>query len=263
LGGDLPGLGGKNRAAGGSRRPGISRGKGKGNRIAPGEFKDVLRTLQAKPSIEELRDLADRLAATTPTEEQKKKREETRQQRALSRGGAGGNPAVLEQAELADDILQVSRTLNPLLRDSEKTNKKAAVLAMQKWGTEENVPDLAANVEGDGLGGMDVRIAVARALAFIGDERGVPAITRQVMASIHDRAQGMQAALIAFGPKAEAEVRKYLKSTKQGEKRTACEILKQIGTEASIPDLQALESDFFLKTAAKSAVDAIRARQNK
>jgi HEAT repeat protein len=264
LGGDLPGTAAKNRSTAASRRP--LRGTVKGKPIAPGEFKEVLRTLQGKPSIETLRDLAQRLAATTPTDEQKRKREETRQQRALSRGGAGGNPAVLEQAELADDILQVSRALNPLLRDSNSANKKAAVLAMQKWGTEENVPDLMASIEGREVGRVETRVEAARALAAIGDERAVAVITRQVVTSQHDRSRGMASALVAFGAKAEAELRGYLKSKSFVERNAAIEVLKEVGTMASIPDLEELakdKRDILSKKQARAAIDAINRREQK
>ncbi len=229
--------------------------------IPPSEFKDALATLQKKPSpsIEELRRLADRFALTMPTEKQKDQREAVK--RMLAAGSAGPGLAILEQARLADDMLHVSRALNPLLRDSDPANKKSAALAMQRWGTEENVDDLVANVEGTNITELFMRIEVARALAFIGDARGTSAVTRQVMGSFHDRAQGMKDVLIAFGSRAEPAVRSYLKSTKRDEKKTACEILKQIGTESSIPDLEALSIDRFVGRQAKDAIAAIRARK--
>jgi serine/threonine protein kinase len=262
--GSLPGTSGKTKGAG-SRRSGLS-AKGKGDPIAPNEFKEVLRKLQDKPSIEDLRDLAARLAATTPTEDQKKKREQTKQLRALARGGAGANPAVLEQAELADDILHVSKALNPLLRDSAPANKKAAALAMQKWGTEENVAELIANIDGVESGVFDMRLEIARAMAAIGDERAIPALTRRVMTSHYDRSRGMTSALAAFGAKAEAELRTYLKHESFVERNAAIDVLKEVGTAASIPDLEELannKKDILSKRQARTAIEAIKAREKK
>jgi HEAT repeat protein len=218
--------------------------------------------MQNKLSMDELRELAGRLAATTPTQEQKKKHEQLMQQRSLPEG-ARPNKLVLEQAELADDILQVSRALQPLLRDSAPANKQVAALAMQKWGTEENVTDLITHVEGNDLGAIDMRLEIARALAAIGDERAIPVVTKQVMTNFHDRARGMGSSLVAFGAKAEPELRKYLKSANFQEQQLACDILKEIGTQASIADLEALEQSILVKTHARSAIDAIRGRMKK
>jgi serine/threonine protein kinase len=260
--GGVPGLGGQ--GAGGV--PGFAGGS-QATPIPPEEFKEVLGELQDKPSIKDLNDLAARLALTTPTEEQKKKRQEVKTLRGLAKSGAGPGPAVLEQAELADDILQVSKTLNPLLKDSSPAHKKAAALAMQKWGTEENVPDLAANVDGAEHGVFDMRIEIARALAAIGDERGIPAVVRQVIMSPYDRNRGMTASVVAFGAKAEGEVRKcVVKSQNFVERNVAIELLKEIGTEASIPDLEAVANDtrdVLSNRQAQAAIDAIRGRQKK
>jgi serine/threonine protein kinase len=265
-GGGIPGIGGQGigGSSKGRRRTGFG-GQDQANPIKPDEFKDVVRKLQSKPSIEDLRDLADRLAVTTPTDDQKKKREDVKKQRALARGGAGPKPNVLEQVELADDILQVSITLNPLLKDSSSANKKAAALAMQRWGTEENVPDLIASVDGAENGVWDMRVEIAKALAAIGDERAIPAVANQVMKSQYDRSRGMTSSLVAFGAKAETEVRKYIgKGTNFVERNTALDILKDIGTQASIPELEAIandKKDILSNRQARSALDAILARK--
>jgi hypothetical protein len=257
---EVPGTNNMGGGQGKNNKPGVA---GKGTPIQPNEFKEVLRTLQSKPPIADLRDLAGRLALTNPTEEQRKKHESTKTQRALARAGAGPSPNVLEALESSDDMLQVSKTLNPLLRDNDRANKKAGALAMQKWGTEENVMDLAANVEGNDFFAGEVRKEAAKALAFIGDERGVPALTRQVLSNFHDRVGGLKDSLLRFGAKAEPEVLKYLKTKGGFDRLEVVDILKQIGTEASIGELEKLTKDGFVGWQAKDAIKTIQGRMKK
>ncbi len=127
--------------------------------IKPEEFKEVLATLQNKPSIETLRELAGRLAETTPTEEQQKKFKQVKQM-----GELGATAPALEEAQKNDDIFQVSRALNPLLaKDAQPMDKMLAAQAMQHWGTADNVLLLIPYiVEANEEGVFDRRINVAR-----------------------------------------------------------------------------------------------------
>jgi serine/threonine protein kinase len=229
-----------------------------GEPIKPEDFKkEVLDKLQTKPPIEQLRDLARRLAATPPTEKQKEQHAKIKQMRELK---APRN--VQEEAERNDDILQVSRALNPLLRDNATTNKKAAALAMQRWGTEENVPELIANVGIPEWGVVDLRIEIARALAAIGDERGIAAVASR-LGDLYDRPRVIPV-LISFGTKAEPEMIKCLGNKDQNIVLAACKVLKEIGTEKSLAPLEKVAvPQGLLEGDARAAIDAIKARQEK
>ncbi len=78
-----------------------------------------------------------------------------------------------------------------------------------------------------------------------------------------DTSRGLLQAVIAFGPQAEPEVRKQLKSDNFVARKAACDVLKEIGTEASIPDLETLASDVFVKDQARAAIALIKARKQK
>lgn len=68
--------------------------------------------------------------------------------------------------------------------------------------------------------------------------------------------------LIQIGNSAEKEVIPYLRSEDAATRRRAADVLAKIGTKASIPDLEkaAKDSDFFAKSAAASALGAIKGR---
>lgn len=73
--------------------------------------------------------------------------------------------------------------------------------------------------------------------------------------------------LMQIGESAENEVIPYLRSEDVATRRRAADVLAKIGTKASIPELEkaAKDSDFFAKSAAASALGAIKGRstQNK
>jgi hypothetical protein len=245
----------------GGVRPGLA-GTAEAEPIKPEEFEKVLEQLEKKPAVDELATLAARLAVTTPTEDQKEKHKKVKDARAL--GEAGPNQAAMARLQDNDDILNVSRALNPLLQDKSPTNKKLAAQALQKWGTEENVQDLANNIAVAESGVFDLRIEIAKALAFIGDERGIAAVATR-LADIHDSSRGIISVLVSCGPKAEPEVRKYLTDSKANvlTKRHACQVLKEIGTQESIKDLESLadSNNPFYAAEARAAIDAIRKRR--
>jgi serine/threonine protein kinase len=229
--------------------------------IKPEEFKEVLATLEKKPSLEQLRGLAARLAVTDPTPKQKADHKEVNDARAL--GDAGPDRKLnLQRMEDNDEILQVSKALNRLLgNDAPPADKKLAAQAMQKWGAEANVEALIPFAGGNEEGIFDRRIEVHKALAAIGDERGVAAVASQ-LPSPWDRPRGTAKALIAFGPKADREVRKYLEKDDPPTQQAACEVLKEVGTRESLPALRRLliSRNPFLRQAADAAIRAIDAR---
>ena len=227
--------------------------------IKPEEFKKVLDELEDKPSLVHLRELAGRLAITPPTDAQKQEHDKVLQMRRL--GDAGPDAGELARREKDDDILRVSKALNPLLgKDAQRADYKLAGQAMQKWGTEENVEPLIAHVGGTEFGVFDMRIEIAKALAAIGDVRGVAAVAKR-LEDHHDRQKGISAALVAFGSTAEPEMIKYLSHSMFYIRQEACKVLKQIGTRESIEPLQRLSTDFHAKGAAAEAIAAISERE--
>jgi serine/threonine protein kinase len=238
--------------------------------IAARDFPKVLDELKKKPTSARLQELASRLAVTEPTAEQKKKHDELKQKESLPKE-ARPSELILRQLREQDDIVQVSQALNPLSMEREFKVKMAGVQAMQKWGTSENVKDLISLLEkGDEGGVFDFRVAVARALGAIGDERGIAPVAKR-LEDQWDRSRGLIEALIAFGPKAENEVARYLngKQTRTGRSdhaiiEGACQVLKEIGTEKSLPRLKTLANDsnlFF--TARKQAAEAVKAIESR
>jgi hypothetical protein len=235
--------------------------------IPEAEFPQVLAELKAKPDAARLADLAARLAVTEPTEEQKNKHHTTKGLEAVKEGAPKAHAEELKNAQEQDDILRVSRALEPLLADPDYKKKMAAAQAMSKWGTEQNVPELVKLLKkGDEGGVVDFRVAVAKALGAIGDPRGIAPVAKR-LSDNWDRARGVIQALAAFGPQAESETLKYLDPSDHRTAEGACMVLKEIGTEASLPELDKLASNprtfFTLKRAADDAAKAIRDRSNK
>jgi hypothetical protein len=143
-----------------------------GEPIKPEEFHSVLKTLQDKPSLPELRHIAQRLAVTPLTPEQKRKHADIETKCSL---GNAGPPLDLQEQKEKDDVYRVSWALKPLLAtNAAPADRKLAAQALQTWGTRDNVEDLCANVRH--ASDLDVRIESGKALASIGDERGVAAL---------------------------------------------------------------------------------------
>lgn len=97
-------------------------------------------------------------------------------------------------------------------------------------------------------------------LGRLKDPRGAAPVAQR-LTNIHDRSHASKA-LQAMGPIAESDVAKYLSERDAGLKSEACKILKVIGTQASIPDLEAASRDKNknVANAAKSALSAVRMR---
>ena len=130
----------------------------------------VIDTFKDNPSDEWLKTIAGRLAETEPTEEQKKKHEDWKKKKALLETKACPKEACDEAAKL-DDVLIVSRGLKKI-KPGDLQAQKNLVKALQKWGTEENVPQLIELTEAGGYGEDAVRIGACKALSQIPIRRG-------------------------------------------------------------------------------------------
>jgi hypothetical protein len=100
-----------------------------------------------------------------------------------------------------------------------------------------------------------------RRLGALGDQSAIPAVAER-LTDFSVRNEAM-AALREFGPPAETEVRKYLRDKDPQVRSAACQVLKDIGTRASLPELKDLvaSGDLLVKAPADRAVRAIEERE--
>jgi hypothetical protein len=239
--------------------------------IREAEFQLVLEGLQpllaAKGKVAitpQQKELVGRLSVTDPTLTQKAKRQATKKAKAgldslVEAGGAKKRLAelALAQAREQDEIWRVSCSLLPLMKYGDLESQKLAAMACQKWGTAEDVPDLIGLLNAGGYGADTVRLNAAMALAHIGDERGIAPVAERLKDG-WDRSRGIVEALVAFGPKAEKYVWPYLSDPHA--KKYAIEVLQQIGTAKSIPELRKLTTGTFPSKEAETAIKVIEAR---
>ena len=150
----------------------------------------------------------------------------------------------------------VARALAPLLEDHDGGKRNAAVKALAAWGGKEDVPLLIPMLKDPDV---FVRGSVFEALAKFKDERCAEAVAEQLMAP--DQRGNASKTLKALGPVAEKAVLKYLPHVDWGVRLEACNILKEIGTRASVPELEKrVQEGGLVGPAAKAALDAIAAR---
>ncbi|MFO0879210.1 MAG: protein kinase [Gemmataceae bacterium] len=216
----------------------------------------VVAELKQKPNEQRVEALALRLAVTDPTEAMKKKRQATL---ALEQLGKNAPATKVAEARQADDILQVSLALEPLLRSPSFTARMRSVQALQKWGTSDNVPELIQMLQGKADGGMlNFHSEVARTLAAIGDPRGIPPLVARLTA---DRSPAVLDAVATFGVRAEPELLRALNSSVAlGTRENCSRALEKVGTEKSLPALRKIASDQkALSTTRKVAEQAIQA----
>jgi hypothetical protein len=149
---------------------------------------------------------------------------------------------------------EVTAALEPLLNDPDFFVRDNVNKAIGTWGTKENVPALIR-----ALNHEQTRGSAIQALGKLKDERAIEPLTQMLenFFASHDASE----ALIAMGPVAEPAVIKLLRHPKNDVRGAAIEILKKIGTKASIPHLRIVvaEKDFFLKGPAEDAIRSIEA----
>ncbi len=237
--------------------------------IPSGEFPMVLEELQpllddpAAQVNEQHKVLAGRLAATAPTVAQRTKRAATaaaKQQVEMAKVGAASKKlaeAAFKKAQQVDDIWRISCAMVPLLKSRDLETRKLAAMACQKWGSPEDVPWLIGLLDADGYGADEVRINAAKALGHIKDKRGIEPVAKR-LADTWDNSKGIVDALVAFGPQAEEAVWPYLQDSRS--RKYAIEVLKQIGTRKSVPELKKLTQGTFPSREAAAAIRVIEAR---
>jgi serine/threonine protein kinase len=181
----------------------------------------------------------------------------------LARQAVAGNRLVVTPVK-EERREEVSRLLQGVLDLPDQPGfplyeaRLAAARASGKWGTKESVPALLKWIKGwSALGGVAME-----ALAELGDERAVEPIA----ALLDDLSKGGAAAkaLRSMGPMAEKAVWAYTSASHGHFNRIdAIGILKEVGTEASVPvlrDLAEKDRDYFVKQAAKDALTVLEKR---
>jgi hypothetical protein len=153
---------------------------------------------------------------------------------------------------------EVVEALKPLLKSEESFVPGAAAKALGVWGTKESVPALLEMLD---EGNVFQKSAAMDALAVIKDERGIEAIVERML-SARNRS-GAVKALKSAGPMVEKPMIELLDHHDWLLRMAACQVLAEVGTEASVKPLEELEARSRGPVAqeAKKALEAIKARR--
>jgi HEAT repeat protein len=135
----------------------------------------------------------------------------------------------------ADRRAEVAEEVAPMLRDPDSWTRGDAAKTLAVWGGPESVPALIEALKDPEFG---VRWAVLDALKALKDPRAAGELAEMV-AENKDRGKAVEA-LKAIGPLAEPAVIPLLRHGDMWVRREACVILKETGTEASVPSLKAI-----------------------
>jgi hypothetical protein len=153
--------------------------------------------------------------------------------------------------------VEVAEAITPMLQDPDGWTRGDAAKALAVWGGPESVPAL---IEAINDSEFAVRWAAIDALKVLKDPQAAGALATKV-AENKDRGKAVDA-LKAIGPPAESAVIPLLGDGDHWVRREACLILKEIGTEASVPGLKtiAMRNAGLDSRAAVEALDALRLR---
>ncbi len=154
---------------------------------------------------------------------------------------------------------EVARILESLVVSGGHFDKQAAADALGVWGDAETVPFLLAHLDDKINKDIFLKKRVLVALGKLKDPRAlVPMIEHLKNVHVRREAAG---GLKQFGSAAEPELLKALAASGWQSQQTICDLLKDIGTARSLPDLDALArtGHVFVRSRARTAADAIRA----
>jgi hypothetical protein len=152
----------------------------------------------------------------------------------------------------------VARKLGESLLTAPVYDRTSLIRALGVWATPEEVPVLLKLLDDKDI---NTRNEVLRVLGKMRDERTVKPVVK-CFCEFSTRYHGEQA-LKALGPMAETEVLALLDQPDQEMHIPAIYVLKEIGTEKSLPALQTASREFRLKGVAEAAITAIKARARK
>lgn len=151
---------------------------------------------------------------------------------------------------------EVVKALEPLLTDANLSLRKEAIEALAVWGDKESLPLLLKAMRD-----KDTRKAAMLALGRLKDERAAEPIAER-LDDIFERGEAVEA-LKRMGPAAEKAVLARLHHRDALVRQTVCDLLKEIGTDESVPALEKVvaEKNAFVSPKAKEAIEAINARR--
>lgn len=150
---------------------------------------------------------------------------------------------------------EVCKVLEPFLNDPDHFTREWTRDALGVWGTKQTVPLLLKT-----MNDKEGRPSTIKALGRLKDERAIEPIADR-LEDFFDRGEAVKA-LKNMGAMAEEAVIKRLQHPENDVRKAACDILKTIGTNKSIPALQKVvaEKNFFLTRPAEEAIRVIKAR---
>jgi hypothetical protein len=146
--------------------------------------------------------------------------------------------------------LEVSRAVEPMLKDPDTYTRTTAAQALAIWGGSENTPTLVEALRDPSF---NVVWAVLDAIAALKDPSAAEPVAAHLLIG-RDRGKAAEA-LKGMGSAAEKSVIKYIDHSDWVVRTEVCRILQAIGTEECIPALRAL-----LRRANGSGIDAMAAR---
>jgi hypothetical protein len=152
---------------------------------------------------------------------------------------------------------EVVKTLEPMLHDKDLEIRQEAIRAYGHWGGSEAVPPLLSLLSEDNPA---IYRPVIDMLGVIKDPRAAEPLARKWFVR---EPEAVSAALIAIGPAAEEAMIEQLNNPSMPLRIAACQVLRRIGTRASLGPLLKLtdEKPGPLTEAAWQAIEAIAARK--
>ena len=165
----------------------------------------------------------------------------------------------LQNSELTEAPPALIEIMAGAMADSDMSMRMAAVKVIADYGTVEHVPALIRVLKDEDFGS---KYAAIRGLGRLKDKRAIETLVVMVASGGSDNYQATEA-LGKFGPEAEDAVLTLLKEKHNESRRSACTILKQIGTSKSIEPLREamLDPNQMVSQAAAEAVRSIKARE--
>jgi hypothetical protein len=165
----------------------------------------------------------------------------------------------LKNKEPAQDDKEIAFNVALVLEDGDRLLRQPAVEALEKWATRDQA-DALVKAAGDSQ--FFIAQAALRGLARIQEPKTYPVIAARLGELAH-RANAAQC-LKKIGTDAEEAVVEMLQNADWGARMEACNVLKEIGGEKSLPLLEALakgDSNGLVKIRAREAADAVGKRK--
>jgi hypothetical protein len=152
----------------------------------------------------------------------------------------------------------VAKRLVALTEVEDTHIRRPAIVTLGVWGSENEVPALMKAMEHPDV---FTRREALKVIGRFRDRRSLPVVIR-CLRDFFTRADA-EKAMCELGPMAEADVLVILNETDVGLKKSAIQVLADIGTEASVPALTEIANHgkvFFMEPA-RQALNAIAARK--